>query len=531
MFHVSDHRTGDLFDLLGPMGKARRALLEEGWPALFRAHVLPHLPVGSLAPFFHPSKGRPTTDPYIMLGILILQHVHDLTDQATVEAVALNAAWQYALDIRQESQAMLTDRTLRNYRALLIEHDLDQTLFRNLTDHLIRVFKVDAAHQRIDSTVLHSAMRKLGRLGTFTETIEMFLRQLAKSSPQAHQQLDPALLERYADGGKGLCFGFRSKPSEAAVQLEQTAQDLLQLLERFAGTPAAELEGYKLLQRLLDEHCQLQGEGLGRKLIVKDQRQVSGDSLQNPSDPDATYNGHNGDGYLMQVMETYSPQAAEQDEPAQPDLITHVSINAMTDHDGQAMIPAVRDAAARQAAPKELLGDTHYGVGDNPQKAAEEGVTLISPAQPPKAYLEGKLSLENFELDAQGLVVECPTGQKPISTSSTEKNYQARFARCVCENCPLRPNCPVQNPRPTDPEAMRLQYDRPRLEMFHRRRSEQEEWFKDRYRWRAGIEATMSRLKHQVGLGMLRVRGLAAVTFKAFMGALALNILRCAAVA
>jgi hypothetical protein len=35
--------------------------------------------------------------------------------------------------------------------------------------------------------------------------------------------------------------------------------------------------------------------------------------------------------------------------------------------------------------------------------------------------------------------------------------------------------------------------------------------FQDRYRWRAGIEATMSRLKHQMGLARLRIRRMVAV--------------------
>ena len=65
--------------------------------------------------------------------------------------------------------------------------------------------------------------------------------------------------------------------------------------------------------------------------------------------------------------------------------------------------------------------------------------------------------------------------------------------------------------------------------MYERRKREQDAAFKERYRWRAGIEGTMSRLKHVLGMAALRVRGYAAVRYEAFMGALGLNILRCAA--
>jgi hypothetical protein len=338
-----------------------------------------------------------------------------------------------------------------------------------------------------------------------------------------------------------MCFGTSAKPSEASRHLEEAARDLLDLVDRFAGTKAATLEEYKLLERLLAEHCEVKnddtpGHGGGRKLALKDPRQVEGTSLQNPSDPDATYNGHKG--YMMQVMETYTEKAdadaaASDDiagkETPTPNLITYVSLNGMTDYDGDALVPALEQTAQRGIAPQQLLGDTHYGTATNPTLAAERGVELIAPAQPGKGSAQEKPQLEDFDLNADGRVTHCPAGHVPISVSNTEKNYQARFAAAVCAGCPLRDGCPVQKPRPTDAQATRLQYDKPRLQMYERRRREQEAAFKERYRWRAGIEGTMSRLKHVVGLGALRVRGYVAVRYEAFMGALGLNILRCAA--
>jgi len=555
MRKYGDHYTADLYDPWHFLDPARRSALEKGWAGLFKTEVLLHLPVTRIGVHFSARMGAPTKDLFVALGALILQQIHDLPDAQTVEAVAFNIAWQYALDIRQNTDANISERTIRNYRALLIEHGLDAVLFQTVTDRLIRAFKVDPTRQRLDSTVLRSAMRHLGRLGTFTETIERFLRQLARRFPEQYQTIDPAVRERYADGGKRLCFGLAScKPSEARRRLNEAAQDLLDLVDRFAATEAAELKEYKLLARLLAEQCEVSGRGGGRKLTLKEQKDVGGKSLQNPSDPDATFNSHKGQGYMMQVMETYTetpdddddgddgngsaapaaPAATEasqqQQEPPPPDLITYVAVNGMTDYDGDALVPALEQTARRGIAPEQLLGDTHYGTAANPALAAERGVELISPAQPGKGSTQGKPQLEDFELDAtSGHVTCCPAGHAPRSVSSTEKNYQARFDAEVCLACPLRAGCPVQRPRPTDAAATRLQYDKPRLEMYHRRKREQDAAFKQRYRWRAGIEGTMSRLKHVLGMAALRVRGYAAVRYEAFMGALGLNILRCAA--
>jgi Transposase domain (DUF772) len=116
-----------------------------------------------------------------VVGALTLQQLHDTTNAETVEAVALNLAWHYALDIRADADAYFCERTLRNYRARLSERGLDQVLFRTLTDRLIEAIGVD--------TAIRSAMRGLTRLGILVEAIAKFLRQLRRLCPALHAQV------------------------------------------------------------------------------------------------------------------------------------------------------------------------------------------------------------------------------------------------------------------------------------------------------------------------------------------------------
>lgn len=102
MITIRDHQTGDLFDPWDHLGDKRRQLLERSWAGVFRDHLLEHLPVGELMARFSRQLGRPTKDLHMVLGALNLQQLHDLTDAATVEAVAFNITWHYALDIRAE---------------------------------------------------------------------------------------------------------------------------------------------------------------------------------------------------------------------------------------------------------------------------------------------------------------------------------------------------------------------------------------------------------------------------------------------
>lgn len=68
-----------------------------------------------------------------------------------------------------------------------------------------------------------------------------------------------------------------------------------------------------------------------------------------------------------------------------------------------------------------------------------------------------------------------------------------------------------------------------RAEHRARRLHETGDEFRDCYHWRAGVEATMSRFKHQMGMAHLRIRGMKKVTFTAPLRALGLNIYRVAA--
>lgn len=225
---IRDHQTGDLFDPRDHLGKKRRQLLGRSWAGGFRDHLLANLPVRELLTAFSRQLGRPTKDSHTVIGALSLQQLHDLTDAATVEAVAFNITWHYALDIRAESDACLCERTLRNYRQLLIETGLDQVLFRSLTDRLIKAVGTDTSKQRLDSTAIRSAMRNLTRLGIIVESISKFLRELRGLHSALHAQVDPELVRKYVDREGNGCFA-STKPSESKRRLAEAAADLVVL--------------------------------------------------------------------------------------------------------------------------------------------------------------------------------------------------------------------------------------------------------------------------------------------------------------
>ena len=95
---------------------------------------------------------------------------------------------------------------------------------------------------------------------------------------------------------------------------------------------------YTLMLRLLGEQCIVgNDQDDGEKITIKPNREVPSDSLQNPSDPNATYDGHKGKGYQVQVAETYRTE----DEAPALSLITHIDVEPAHLHDSEALIPAI----------------------------------------------------------------------------------------------------------------------------------------------------------------------------------------------
>ena len=98
------------------------------------------------------------------------------------------------------------------------------------------------------------------------------------------------------------------------------------------------------------------------------------------------------------------------------------------------------------------------------------------------------------------------------------------FEREACETCALFPLCPVRPNQDGDGYAETVDLKAVNLE--RRRRAIASGAFRERYRIRAGIEATVSELKRRHGLGALRVRGRWRVELAVYLKALACNFRR-----
>ena len=285
------------------------------------------------------------------------------------------------------------------------------------------------------------------------------------------------------------------------------------------------MRSYQQMNRVLSEQCTVESKEDGARVAVKPPGEVASDSLQNPSDPDAGYCGHKGQGYQAQMMETCNPVAGVDGEENEKrlSLITHIKVESADNSD--ALIPAIEDAKDRGLGPKEVLADSLYGSEKNVEAAAAMETEVVAPV--PGGQKKSKSSyLSEFALTEQGEIAACPMGHAPIEDTARGNHREAVFAVEHCLGCPRRKECPVKPVR----KGYGFSYDRKQIKMARRRARERTAAFRDRYRFRAGIEGTFSALDRKTGVKHLQVRGLSAVRFAVVLKALGLNLLRAAAV-
>jgi hypothetical protein len=521
MINIKDHKTLNIFEPFPFLGPKRRTLIETSWAKLFRDHILFGLPVDQVFKKYHWAMGRPTKELYAMLGVMILQQMHDFTDEETIHQYAFNMEWHYALDITDDSDtaSYLCTKTLWTMRHLLTEQNLYGVVFESVTDKLAKVFSVDTSKQRCDSVHMFSNMRHLGRIGLFCRTIKKFLINLQRHHKDLFEVLGEELTDRYLSKQEEAIFSM-VKPSESIRTLEALGADLFFLIERFKENGSITgMSSYQLLMRVLQEQCSVeQNAGTsGPRVSIKPNKEVPSDSLQNPSDPDASYDGHKGQGYQMQVSETYGE---EEEEKKTLSLITEVIVEPAHKSDTDALIPLIEATQRRGLGPKKALVDAVYGSDENCEKAKALGVEVVSPVMGKPQT--SALTLTDFTLTHKATVSVCPQGHAPVKVKHKKSKYIAVFGLETCAGCPHLKDCPVKLGK----KGYYLRYDDKTLRLAQRRTCEKTPEFQEVYRFRAGIEGTMSQLDRKTGVKHLRVRGLAAVSFCATLKAAGINILR-----
>lgn len=517
----SQQRLFDPFEgVIGPLG---RKMIDNGWQGLFREVLLAQMPIALIGEGLSDYQGRPTVELHAITALLLIREFQGWTVPQTHEALLFRTDIQFALNLEPGTE--ITQRTIERYIARMQSNEkISEEIFAKVTDTLLRSLEVKVKKQRLDSTHVLSDMARLGRAQMIGVALRRFMKKVEKYDSQSGKtpllkRFDEELLARYRKQSDSRIFGDARTTEQRKVALQQAAEDLCLVISKLAETkPICDWELFKQLQTIFHQQCELREE------FFEVRKKTGGAVIVNPSDPGATFSGHKGAGYQVQIAETFN-------EEGLPNLITSAKVETAADNDANAVLPVLADLKNRNAMPEELLADTLYGSDSNVQAAKAEGVDLVAPVPGAKKHDAEEIGYEEFQTNEAGELVACPAGHAPSSTNFNA-NGSYTFAQMdveKCLQCPLLARCRVQRDPQTKQPTGRLQFTQSAVRADRRRCHEQSDAFRERYRWRSGIEATNSCLKRVVGLHRLRVRGCKAVKLSILLKLTGWNVLRATA--
>jgi len=480
-------------------------LLAKDWPGTFRNVILELMPVDLIQDRFHESMGRPTKELYSMCGLVFLMEFQDWTTEAAAAAYMFDQRVHFALNLGHDRLSMTT-RTIERYRALFREEEASAVVMDRVTRRLVKELNVSTKRQRLDSTHVFSRMALFGRTRLMTTTIRRFLTQLRRHSPELFSAVPEELRQRHE--AKNWEFG---GGKDGRLSREQAGEDMLWLIRRFAEEAEVNSRtSFKDLVRVFEEQCEVREE----KVAVREL--VAAAAMQNPSDPDATRDGHKGAGYHVQVSETCGAENEVQ-------LVVAAVPQTASENDQNAVGEVLERLDESGYKPETVLADGGYSSDRNHQTCAGREVDLIAPVNNGSRGRE-HVGLEAFELDQELRITRCPAGRTPVIASFDHKRGTgcASFETAWCTACEHRASCPAYRHH----RKYRVKYDDKDVRLAGRRARFRTPECRAEYALRSGIEGTFSRGKAVTGLGHLRVRGRPAVFMAIYLKLAGLNILR-----
>ena len=484
-------------DRMYKLTEREQRMLDKSWAKYFGDRIFPLINEEKFEVLYCNDNGRPNTPVNVVLGSLILKEMHGLTDDELVDEVIFDIRFQYALHLTSKEEIPYSDRTPSRFRERLYRHEMEtgEDLLKGEIERfsveIAKMMNISGNMKRMDSMMVSSSCKKMGRLELMYTCVMNLVKALVESG-EGH--LLPEHLLRYAEDGNKNAFCYRMEKDEISTRLETVTADALLLYEH-AASMIGGAGDFQLLERMLSDQT---NDGK-----LKPNKEVSPESLQNPSDEDATFRRKSGEGY-----QGYSANFVEE---------CGEDINIITQYDYEVNLHSdiefgkeVIENLGSQEEKTVLIADGAYASDENFEAASENNIELVTTALtgqlPPAILLE-------FKID-DNKVASCPAGHTPTNTTyNAEKGtMKGDFDRETCATCPHKDSCPVKIFKTKATVTLSTKSIK-RAEYSQKLSTEE---YKEHARKRNGVEGIPSVLRRRYNVDNMPVRGL--VRSKLFFG-------------
>jgi len=435
-FKINKEQQLTLNDRFLQLDERTKKFVLDSWAKGFAEIIFPAINEERFSVLYSENKGsRPNSPVNAIVGALILKELLHLTDEELLASIMCDIRFQYALHTTSFKDQPFSDRTFSRFRERLYLYtqetgiDLLQEEMESLAEAFMKYLNIEPTMKRMDSVMVASNCKKMTRLEILYTCTANMIKVIAQRDKTAVSED----LAHYLEAEDLNRMIYHRKGEDITERLQQVIDDAGSLIVE-AGDDLFDLPEYQLLRRVLNEQTEQDDSG---KAIPKDKKFISPDSLQNPSDPDATFRrkaGKNHKGYVGNFVETFDENGA---------IITDYDYDCNSHSDSQFCKETI-SKLGRQDEKTTLLADGAYASTENHEQASQNNIELVTTA------LIGKTPNPvqgDFIINADGHeVTRCPAGNKPYKSRYYEKSamYRASFNKKTCEQCPLSDQCGVK---------------------------------------------------------------------------------------
>lgn len=457
--------------------------LEKSWAKIFADEIFPAIDEKRFSVLYSDKASRPNAPVNVTVGALIIKELFDYSDDEMVENLMLDLHLQYALHTTSFEEQPLSDKSLSRFRKRCYDYeklynvDLYHDCVKDLSSKIAKLMNINGRVRRMDSMMIESNIRKLSRMELLYTCIAKLVTYLNENQPD----ILPKEFMHYCDSNdfNRVIYHQRSTDSESRFQI--LLDDADKLIEICNGGFENVTE-YELFTRCISEQTITQNSK--RRLLTKEDGTMNATTLQNPSDPEATFRkkaNKEHRGYVANLEESVGENGSVVTD-YQYEQNTHSDSQFLKDHLGK---------MEKKDETTVIVTDGAYNGTENQSLAKEKNIDLITTS------LTGRDTADimaEFEFNEEGTsVLYCPAGHEPKSCSYMKSSGQCSvsFHRELCVNCPYQDLC---NPK-VFKRVSKIITSKTASERARTKRKMQCEEFKNYARLRNGVETVPSNLR------------------------------------
>lgn len=497
-------------------------MLRKSWADDFFRLVFRNIDEERFSVLYSDKASRPNKAVNVLVGLLILKQQNAISDEELIGSLYFDYRFQYALGLESDvNMERLCINTLSNFRCRLVEHELQtgesllQQEMESLSEKMSEFLSLNKAMARMDSMMIESSCKKMTRIELVYTVVRNMIRELNKVENLELPESLAAFLEKDHQN-KTI---YRTTSNEERSKLEKLldiAHDCYQWVQKMSV--CTDTTAFQHLNWLLQEQCVETDEGV---VVPVEGKNISPKSLQNPSDPDATFRHKSGEDHIgssLNLVEVHDP---DQDVG----LIMHADMKENTHSDADFGEDFVKHHALSDEI-KSLAVDGAYYRHETVKEADDKDLEINFSHMTGRSVSDEQVGTHRFEIDPETYkITKCPQGQVPFYSEYDPKaeRYTAKFEKWQCDACPLRDFCQVKEQK----KAYHIAFSEKKRRTDETRAKMGTERHKQLANYRAGVEGVPSVLKRVHNVDNIPIRGQVRSKIWIFASIIAQNFKRC----